>query len=386
MTDSPPQATLGEKCASSSDVFIAGAGPAGLACAIASAQLGLSVEMADGNSPPIDKACGEGLLPETVSLLTSLGIPPERLSPDASHPLLGIRFIGPPRSSGPGRRAEALFSSRAGLGLERKTLHQTLLERACALGVRIHWKTVVSSMESPAGRAEVAIRTNRSLHRSRFLIGADGHASRIRSLSGLDSGRVSSRRFGLRQHFLMAPWSSLVEVYWSDRGEAYVTPVADNKICVAFLAHQRFSSVHDALSHFPELRSRLCLAPPADSPRGAISVARRLDRVRAGNVALLGDASGSVDAITGQGLSLAFRQAQALAEACRSGYLHGYQARHRAIMRMPALMSRSMLLMDRYPFVRNATIRSFASVPALFYTLLEVHTEPEASLKSVAAS
>ena len=81
------------------DVFIAGAGPAGLACAIAAAGQGFHVEVADGRKPPIDKACGEGLMPDTLAALTQLGIDldhpsTQELLQSASHPLRGIRFIG----------------------------------------------------------------------------------------------------------------------------------------------------------------------------------------------------------------------------------------------------------------------------------------------------
>jgi flavin-dependent dehydrogenase len=51
--------------------------------------------------------------------------------------------------------------------------------------------------------------------------------------------------------------------------------------------------------------------------------------------ALAGDASGSVYAITGEGLFLAFRQAEALADAIASGDLAIYQRTHRRIVRRP---------------------------------------------------
>ena len=47
------------------DVFVVGGGPAGLVAAIAACRQGLSVIVADGADHPIDKPCGEGLIPET---------------------------------------------------------------------------------------------------------------------------------------------------------------------------------------------------------------------------------------------------------------------------------------------------------------------------------
>ena len=70
------------------DVFVAGGGPAGLATAIAARRHGLSVLVADGAVPSIDKACGEGLMPDGVEALRKLGIAiPER----EAQPFRGIR-------------------------------------------------------------------------------------------------------------------------------------------------------------------------------------------------------------------------------------------------------------------------------------------------------
>jgi len=57
-----------------SDVLVVGAGPAGLATAIAAAAKGLRVTVADARRPPINKPCGEGLLPEAVEALRGIGI------------------------------------------------------------------------------------------------------------------------------------------------------------------------------------------------------------------------------------------------------------------------------------------------------------------------
>ena len=72
------------------DVFVIGGGPAGLAAAIAARQRGMSVAVADGTEPPIDKACGEGLMPETIAALGELGV---EIQPDAGYRIRGIRFL-----------------------------------------------------------------------------------------------------------------------------------------------------------------------------------------------------------------------------------------------------------------------------------------------------
>ena len=56
------------------DVFISGGGPAGLATAIAARSEGFRVTLADASRPPIDKACGEGLMPEALAAASQIGI------------------------------------------------------------------------------------------------------------------------------------------------------------------------------------------------------------------------------------------------------------------------------------------------------------------------
>jgi menaquinone-9 beta-reductase len=88
---------------------------------------------------------------------------------------------------------------------------------------------------------------------------------------------------------------------------------------------------------------------------------------------LIGDASGSVDAITGEGMSLSFRQAFVLADALESGDLGAYEAAHRRLMRRPAYMAQLMLMLDRFPRVRPHVLRLFAAEPVIFERLLAVH-------------
>ena len=346
------------------DVFIAGAGPAGLACAIAAAAQGLYVEVADGMRPPIDKACGEGLLPDTLAALTELGI---TLDGAESFPLRGIRFLS---DSGDGQHAtesEALFPNAPGRGIRRTLLHQLLLDRATTLGVRFRWETVVQSIENGH------VRTDRHTARPRWIIGADGHQSRIRAWAGLEKSSTSARRIGLRQHFAIAPWTDMVEVYWANQAQAYITPVSPSEICVAFIATEKFTSIQQALTLFPALQLRLASTPTSDSPRGSITLSRRLRKVTSGNIALIGDASGSVDAVTGEGLALCFRQALALANALKAEDLPDYERVHRKIHHLPHLMSRTMLLMDRSPIIRIKALKTLQRRPDLFSHLLQFH-------------
>jgi flavin-dependent dehydrogenase len=348
------------------DLFIAGAGPAGLACAIASALQGLTVHVADAMQPPIDKACGEGLMPDALQALAAMGIDSDQdLFRFETHPLHGIRFLTEKST------AQAAFPRNPGRGIRRTILHQLLLARAISLGVRFHWQ---NSAQSFTPQAEgILVHTNRQAFHTRYLVGADGHRSRIATWAGLTQESIHSRRIGLRQHYTIAPWTSFVEVYWGSHGQAYVTPVSSSEICVVLVTDRKISSLNDALAHLPALHQRLAGAHPTGSPRGSITLGRTLHRVATHNIALIGDASGSVDAITGEGLALTFRQAVALASALRANNLAAYQRAHRRIQRLPTVMSRALLLMDRHPALRNGAIGLFERHPSLFRHLLNFH-------------
>ncbi len=340
------------------DVVVLGGGPAGLAAAIAARQVGLSVVLVDHARFPIDKACGEGLMPDGVAALRSLGI---ELPPTRSAPFRGIRFVDGELE------AEAAFAKGCGRGVERPELHRLLAERAQALGVIACWQSDAQVMASNL----VAV-DGRSVH-CRWIVGADGLQSRLRRHLEIAPHWQGAKRIGLRRHFRVAPWTDLVEVHWSEKGQAYVTPVTADRICVAMIddsASLRFAELD---RYFPELARRLRDADPIDVPRGSLSTSATWRRVTQNSFALVGDASASVDAITGEGMALAFRQALALAPALVSGNLDHYEKAHRRLHRKPMIMARLLLLMGRHKRLRRLVLRLLAAQPRLFERLLALH-------------
>src|SRR4029077_14627620 len=82
---------------------------------------------------------------------------------------------------------------------------------------------------------------------------------------------------------------------------------------------------------------------------------------------------GAVDAITGEGSCLSFRQAEVLAECFVTGDLKRYQQEHRKLARRPALMARLMLALDWKTSFRQRVMRAFSSDPRLFARMLAMH-------------
>jgi menaquinone-9 beta-reductase len=345
-------------CNKSCDVLIVGGGPAGLAAAIALRRRGAGVLLADAVRPPIDKACGEGLMPDARRALAGLGV---ELDAPRGAEFTGILF------SGNGVRVNAEFPQGSGLGVRRTELHAALLARAQALGVRMAWGAPVTLRE------RTAVTVGGEACAYRWLIGADGQFSRVRPWAGLERGRVRSRRFGFRRHYRLRPWSRFVEVHWSALGQAYITPVGPDEICVATMTRHAGPRLEPILDSLPAVRERLAGAAPTSAIRGAVTLTRRLPHVARGNAALIGDASGSVDSITGEGMALGFRQAELLAESLERGDLEFYAARHRETLRLPQRMAALLLLLDRSAWVRGCALPLLAAHPKLFRSLLAMH-------------
>jgi menaquinone-9 beta-reductase len=341
------------------DVFVIGGGPAGLAAAIAARQQGFRVMVADGAQPPIDKPCGEGLMPDGITALEKLGI---RIGTDSGHPFRGIRFVSSDLS------ADAPFPDAAfGLGVRRTTLHGIMTERARSLGIDLLWRTVVT------GIGENTVQLGNRAVSTRWIIGADGGNSRVRRWAGLDRRWTRYPRYTFRRHYRARPWTDHMEIYWGATSQMYVAPVTSEHICVALASNNPKLRLEEALQSFPELQARLVAAEMVSAERGAITATSKLNRVYRKNVALIGDASGTVDAITGEGLCLSFNQAVVLAQCLRSGDLNRYQEEHHRLALRPMLMARLMLTLDRRPRLQRRTLQVFRKRPEIFERLLALH-------------
>lgn len=342
------------------DVLVAGGGPAGLAVAIAARKKGLKVTVADGAKPPIDKACGEGLMPGTLAALRELGI---TIDPSEGQPFRGIRFVDESTS------VEANFSGERGVGVRRTVLHQKMLDRAVECGVNLLWSTPVTGL-CPDG----AILDGRLL-KATWIIGADGMHSRVRRWSGLEKHFRPEFRFAQRRHYRLKPWTDCMEVHWGQDMQAYVTPLANEATCVVLISRDPQMRLSEGWSAFPKLADRLAKAELSSVERGAVTTTCRLPRVYRGNVALAGDASGSVDAVTGEGLGLSFGQAMALGDALDTGKLEKYQSAHRRLARPPNIKARLLLLLDRFAPLRRRVLQGMAKDPDIFSRMLTVHAE-----------
>jgi len=334
------------------DLLIAGAGPAGLATALYAARAGLTVTVVDpraaldGPGRPIDKACCEGLMPGAVLALAELGVNPP------GRPFRGIGYVAGEH------RAEAFFRSGSGLGVRRTDLHTALLSAVRAAGVPVLSRSVgsVRQDENSVTAADLT---------ARYLVAADGlHSPITRSLSLDLPVRAARQRWGLRRHFAIAPWSDLVQVHWSERSEAYITPVGPELVGVAVLSGDR-AGFDAQLAAFPALVERLSGAS-GGSVRGAGPLRRRTTSRVSGRVLLVGDAAGYVDALTGEGIAVSLACARSLVDCVVAGHPNDYEKRWRRDSRRYRALTASLLWASGRRTVRRAIVPAAQRVPWVF--------------------
>ena len=367
------------------DVAIVGGGPAGLAAAIGAARRGLDVVVLEKGDWPRDKACGEGLMPSGLHALDRLGVR-TLLDPKECAPFEGVRYV-----QEDGSFAEARFSasSGAGLGIRRSALSDALVRRAGELGATLRAGATVQRLERVSDGIEIHLDGQETLA-AKLVIAADGLASPRRHAEGLDAPARGPRRFGLRRHFRRATLGPFVEVHFSNGLEAYVTPAGADRVGVAFLweagSVRQPISFESLLDCFPVLRERLAGASPDSEPRGAGPLLRQARARTADRLVLLGDAGGYVDAITGEGLSLAFHCAEALtailpdaiAQGGARATLRAYEREFARAFRRYSWLAHGLLALSRRPWLRRRVVHLLGRSPRLFHAVFHWVTREHA--------
>jgi flavin-dependent dehydrogenase len=338
------------------DVAVVGGSVAGAVTARECARRGLRVALFEKSAFPRLKPCGEGLLPQGVAALRSMGLEPRGV------PVRGLRYVAPS-----GATAEADFPNGArGLVVRRDRFDAALFAAAAATpGVDAFPRT-----EWTPGKVE-----------SRWIVGADGLRSQFHRRPEFPASPPSLRRVGLSTHAAgLEVDRERVEVILHERGEVYLAPSEDGDALVACLFRadelpegaSAEDSVLELLLSLDVLRGRtrgLSFTTPvlACAPLGL-----RVGSVAEGDVLLVGDASGAPDPVTGEGMSLAILSAAALADALAAGEPERYAKEHRRLAANSEWLGRWLLRATRYPALADRVVAGLVEHPELFGKLVEI--------------
>jgi menaquinone-9 beta-reductase len=344
------------------DAIVVGGGPVGLAFAAAAAGRGLDVLLLEPRPHPVDKACGEGILPAGVRALATLGVLDRLPAVDAS-PVEALRWVDA------GASLEVRLPAPGGLGVRRTALSAALAARAREAGAELR---EVAALDHRRGRDAVTVETPAGAFRGRLLVAADGLASPVRCREGLDRPVGGARRFGLRRHLAWGGLGAAVEVHLGDGVEAYLTPAGTGRTGVAFL----FDGVKPGgweglLARFPSLAGRLEGAAILSEDRGAGPLVRRARARVLDRLVLLGDAGGSLDPLSGEGLTLGLGGAldlaalapEAIAAGATRAALIGFERARARRWRRAALATSALLALAHRPGLRRTVMAAAARAP-----------------------
>lgn len=354
------------------DVLIVGGGPVGLGAAIICAQNNLAVTVLEAKSGVIDKACGEGLMPGGVKIIKKMGVEiPEY------QPFKGIRYIEGSCV------AHGHFHNGAGWGIRRTTLHQSLLKRALELGIKVEHHKVEDV-------SQTATEVKADHFRAKYLLIADGLNSKLARRLNLVKNIKAVERFGIRQHFDVVPWCpDYVEITLSPNAEAYVTPVGEKSVDVAILfsrkAHDKFKNqkgklYDNALMEFPEVREKL--QNPSSSIRGAGPFKSTLHKRTLGRMLVIGDASGYLDPMTGEGIRLGLETANAAVTCILRNRPQDYEAQWKRLYARYWFFTSGLLAVRKSYLGSQFAVRLMKELPFLFdWTLHQI--EKTSSFESI---
>lgn len=281
------------------DVIIAGAGPAGCACAITAARAGARVLLLDKDKFPRHKVCGEFVSPESLDLLGSLiGTGQFASSPLIDHARLLTNS-----------RAISLPISPAARSVTRFQLDDALLRAAQSAGVEALEEVTVSEVQRD-GIFRVV--TSAGEFMGRAVVNTTGRWSRLSQPALPGAG---PRWIGLKAHFREPSPPNSVDLYFFSAGYCGVQPVGENTVnACAMVRADQARSLDQVFRLQRQLQKRTESWQPMWEPISTSALYFREPEIERQGVLLAGDAAAFIDPFVGDGISLALHSGTLAAE------------------------------------------------------------------------
>lgn len=355
------------------DVAIVGAGPAGATLAALLARRGLSVAVGERDTFPRDKLCGEFLSYDAIPIAERLGVINEL--DRAAAPRIGhCRIVGRSRTFAFDLPHEARGVSRV---LFDGLLHKTAIAAGAVdlsgwTAVRLAPDAVTFTR---AGEEQIV--------RARVVAGAWGRWGRFDTQLGRGFVRDRAHRnFGFKRHYSGPAPAGSIDLYAFDHGYLGVNAVEGNLTNICGLVHESRLSGHrgrwdafvDTIRR-EEPRLDALYAAQTAAQEGFLSSEPVIFRARSaveGGVFMVGDASGVIDPLTGNGMAMALQSAvialphllavagggdrPAIEERYRAAHHAAFASRIRWSRAVAALLSRPRALDVLLAGARHAAI------------------------------
>ena len=299
------------------DCIIVGAGPAGLLSGYKLAKNGLKVLILEAEPDFRRKICGEYLCPQGVGLLLSEGFSD---IVDKFEPLYGMKLFSPL-----GKIVDTYFPKnkniQSGLSLNREVFERALFEKVKKAGCPVHFNERLQTAFIKNGFVNLS--TDKAEYKCRYLIGADGRQSKVSKLFNLDLP-TSEKRIAVHTYYKpLKVQKRLGQMHIFDNGSYIgIDPIHDKEInlslvCNAQELKDKKSQIHllnEYIMKSDYLKNEIGLLKPEDKVWTIYPIQHHVKMAGGNLFALIGDAGGFIDPLTGEGIYNALLTAKILSD------------------------------------------------------------------------